>query len=103
MLAIAVVGLVTWKVFRVILGAKPVNCVPEVGFGSQWVLAPRKLMVNVWPGIPDDGDSDQINGVGGGGGVCTRKFPVRPWVPVCTTTVRYPGWALPATLISAVM
>jgi hypothetical protein len=37
MLARAVVGLVTWKVFRVIPLAKPSRTVPVVGFGSHCV------------------------------------------------------------------
>ena len=88
MLVVAVVALVIWKLFTVMLAFQPVSVVPAVGLGFHSVFAPTKLTVSVWPGMPEDGDSYQTYGVGGGGGATTWKLPVSPWVPVCTTTVR---------------
>ena len=86
MFAVAVVGPVTWNVFTAtLLESQPVSVVVP-GFHS--VLTPAKLIVSVWPGMPEVGDSYQTNGVGGGGGAVTRKFPIKPCVPVATTTER---------------
>src|SRR5580698_4441197 len=86
MFAIAEVALVIWNEFTVILFASHPVSVVVPGFHS--VFAPEKLMVSVWPGMPELGDSYQTYGVGGGGGGTTLKLPVSPCVPVCTTTVR---------------
>src|SRR5580698_1115801 len=65
MLAIAVVGPVTWKQFTVTLELKPVNVVPvcpQAGPvpGFHCVYAPLKVIVKVWPGSAEPGERYQM-------------------------------------------
>ena len=53
MVAVADVGLKTWNVFTAMPSPKVAIVGVLIGPGSQCVYAPLKLMVSVWPVIPE--------------------------------------------------